>query len=64
MEKSIDRLKVIENIESNIKASKYNDKVEEGDPILTDDEREELIVNCDNLKKKWTNKGYCCKKCS
>lgn len=56
MEKSIDRLKVVENIEKNIKAGKFNDKVEEGDPILTAEEREELIVNCDNLKKKWKNK--------
>lgn len=56
MEKSVDRLKVVENIEKNIKAGKFNDKVEEGDPILTDEERETLIVNCDNLKKKWKNK--------
>ena len=48
MGKSVDRLKVVENIEKNINLGKYNDKVEEGDPILTEEEREELIVKCDN----------------
>ena len=56
MEKSIDRLKVIDNIEKNIKEKKFNDKVEENDPFMTEEERRELILDFDNLKTKWRNK--------
>ena len=56
MEKSIDRLKVIDNIEKNITEKKFNDKVEENDPFMTEEERRELILDFDNLKTKWRNK--------
>lgn len=56
MEKSIDRLEVIDNIEKNILENRFNDKVEIGDPILTEEERQKLILKFDSLKKKWMNK--------
>lgn len=56
MEKSIDRLEVIDNIEKNILENRFNDKVEIDDPILTEEERQKLILKFDSLKKKWMNK--------
>lgn len=56
MEKSIDRLEVIDNIEKNILENRFNDKVEISDPILTEEERQKLILKFDSLKKKWMNK--------
>ena len=45
-----DRLKVIENIKIAIEEGNFNKKVEEGDPVLTVKQREEMISNFDNLK--------------
>lgn len=56
MEKNVERLKVIENIEKNVLENRFNDKVEEGDPTLTEEERQKIILNFDCLKKKWMNK--------
>ena len=40
MEKSQDRLKVIENIRSAIENGKLNSKVEEGDPFVSQEDRD------------------------
>lgn len=45
------RLKVIENIKTAIEEGNLNKKVEEGDPILTEEQRVELISKFDNLKE-------------
>ncbi len=45
-----ERLKVIENIKIAISEGNLNKKVEEGDPVLTSEQREEIISNFDNLK--------------
>ncbi len=50
------RLKVIENIENAIKENNLNRKVEEGDPVLTPEDRRNIIVNFDILKKKYSNR--------
>ena len=51
------RLKVIENIKLAVKENNFNKKVEEGDPVLTDEQREEIIVKFDNLKRGMSNKA-------
>ena len=56
MEKAPDRLKVIENIKMRIKEGNLNGKVEEGDPVVTQEQREEVIFKFDLLKKKFSNK--------
>ncbi|MGN1013198.1 MAG: lysophospholipid acyltransferase family protein [Clostridia bacterium] len=56
MEKSQDRLKVIENIRSAIENGKLNSKVEEGDPFVSQEDREKVILNYDTKKKKIRNK--------
>ena len=56
MKKSEDRIRVIENIKRNIEHKKFNAKAEEGDPIMTEEQRQEVIMNFDLLRKKTTNK--------
>lgn len=56
MEKSEERLKVIQNIENAVNNNMLNSKVELGDPIITKDEREKVILNYDTKKKKIKNK--------
>lgn len=56
MEKAQDRLKVIENIKKRIEEGNLNGKVEEGDPIVTQEQREQVIFKYDLLKKKFTHK--------
>lgn len=56
MEKSKDRLNVIENIRKSIEASNFNAKVEEGDPIVSNEDREKVILNYDTKKRKIRNK--------
>lgn len=56
MEKNQERLKVIENIKNAVKEEDFNRKVELGDPVMTEEQREKLILNYDSLKKKFKNK--------
>lgn len=56
MEKSQDRLIVIENIRRAIKENNLNAKVEEGDPVVSQSDREKVILNYDTKKKKIKNK--------
>lgn len=50
------RLKVVENIKFAVEEGNLNKKVEEGDPVLTDEQRDEIIAKFDNLKEKLQNK--------
>ena len=45
MEKNEERLKVIDNIEKAIEEGDLNRKVELGDPVITQEEREFFVVN-------------------
>ena len=56
MEKSQDRLIVIENIKRAIEENNLNAKVEEGDPVVSQSDREKVILNYDTKKKKIKNK--------
>lgn len=56
MEKSEDRLKVIENIKTAILNGELNSKVEEGDPLVSPEDRQKVILNYDSKKKKIMNK--------
>lgn len=56
MSKNESRLKVISNIENAIKDKDFNRKVEEGDPVVTEADREKYILNFDILRKKRTNR--------
>ena len=56
MEKNPERLRVIENIKKNIKDGNLNGKVEEGDPVVTEEQRENVILPFDLLKEKPINK--------
>lgn len=56
MEKNKDRLSVIENIKRAVQEKKFNAKVEEGDPVITQEDREKVILNYDTNKKKIKNK--------
>lgn len=56
MEKSKERLKVIENIKEAVNKKEFNLKVEEGDPIISQEDREKVIINYDTNKKKIRNK--------
>ena len=56
MEKSKERLKVIENIKRAVHEKNFNAKVEEGDPVITQEDREKVILNYDTNKKKIKNK--------
>lgn len=50
------RVKVIENIKLAIEEGNLNKKVEEGDPVLTEEQREEIIAKFDNLKERLQNR--------
>lgn len=56
MEKNKERLKVIENIKEAIENNNFNAKVEEGDPIISQEDREKVIINYDTNKKRLKNK--------
>ncbi|MBQ9267809.1 MAG: 1-acyl-sn-glycerol-3-phosphate acyltransferase [Clostridia bacterium] len=56
MAKDEERLKVIQNIKKSAESGNFNSKVELGDPVITDELREQVIVNFDTLKKKIKNK--------
>ena len=52
MEKSQDRLEVINNIKKAVESNELNSKVELGDPFVTKEDREKVILNYDTKKKK------------
>ena len=51
MKKSAERLVVIENIKNNIKNGCFNDKVETGDHIVTEEERQNVVMKFDTLRE-------------
>lgn len=55
MKKSGDRLLVIENIKKLVEEKKFNNKVELGDHIVTDDERKNIVMKFDTLREKPMN---------
>lgn len=55
MEKNKDRLIVIENIKKCVKLNQFNSKVEVGDHIVTNEEREEIVRNFDTLRENKKN---------
>jgi len=59
MEKDEQRLKVIENIKKNIKNGRLNDKVELNDPIVTEEQRKEIVIPFDIRHKKLSSKIKC-----
>ena len=56
MEKSEERLKVIDNIKIAVDDNEFNRKVELGDPVITQEQREKKILHYDSLKKNIVNK--------
>ena len=56
MEKDIERLKVIDNIKSNIKENKLNSKVEINDETITEEDRKRVVYKFDILRKNPINK--------
>ncbi len=56
MEKDSVRLQVIDNIQKAVNDGDFNRKVELGDPVITTQEREKVILNYDILKKKISKK--------
>ena len=56
MEKNKERLQVIENIKEAANNGKFDSKVELNDPVITEEQRQERIVNFDNLRKNPINK--------
>ena len=57
MEKNRERLQVIENIRKAVENKNFNSKVELHDHIVTDEEREKVILKYDSRKKKIRNKA-------
>ena len=57
MEKDKEKLQIIENIKKSIENKNYNAKVELHDHIVTDEERENIILKYDGRKKKIKNKA-------
>ena len=51
MEKSKDRLEVINNIKKAVESNELNSKVELGDPFVTKEDREKVILNYDTMSK-------------
>lgn len=49
------RLRIIENIKKAVSENDLNRKVEEGDPIVTEEQRKEVILDFDILRKKVKN---------
>ena len=56
MKKDKSRLRVVKNIEKAINENDFNRKVEESDPIMTDEKRKKYILKFDILKKNPINK--------
>ena len=47
MEKDKERLAVIENIKKAVSNKTFNVKVENDDPVVTDEQREDIVLNYD-----------------
>jgi len=64
MEKNKERLLVIENIKKLIKENRFNDKVELGDHVVTEEERKNVVMKFDTLREKKINnaKRYAARK--
>lgn len=56
MEKDKERLKVIENIKKNIREGRLNDKVELNDPIVTEEQRQNVVLQFDIMHEKKSSK--------
>lgn len=56
MEKDKERLKVIENIKRNIENNRLNDKVELNDPIVTEEQRQNVVLQFDIMHEKKSTK--------
>ena len=56
MEKDKERLKVIENIKKNIENNRLNDKVELNDPIVTEEQRQNVVLQFDIMHEKKSTK--------
>lgn len=52
---SEDRLVAIDNIKKMVKLNKFNSKVEAGDHIVTEEERENIVLNFDTLRENSMN---------
>ena len=57
MEKSKERLQVIENIKKAIENGEFHKKVELGDHVVTDEERENIVMKFDTLRTNKINKA-------
>ena len=57
MEKNKERLQVIENIRKAVENKEFNSKVELHDHVVTNEEREKVILKYDSRKKKLRNKA-------
>ncbi len=57
MKKDEEKLKIIENIRNAVENENFNSKVEIHDHIVTNEEREKVILKYDNRKKKLRNRA-------
>ena len=57
MEKSKERLQVIENIKKSLENGEFHNKVELGDHVVTDEERENIVMKFDTLRTNKINKA-------
>ena len=55
IKKNIERIKVIDNIKKSIENNQFNNKVEFGDHIVSQDERENIVMKFDILREKKSN---------
>lgn len=56
MEKNEDRVHVIENIKKSVENGNFNSRVELGDHVVTEEERQNVVMKFDTLRKKPINK--------
>lgn len=56
MKKDEERLKVIDNIKTNVKNKEFDKKVELNDPSINEEQRKSKVVPFDNLRRKPINK--------
>ena len=56
IEKNVERIKVIDNIKKSIENNQFNNKVEFGDHIVSQEERQNVVMEFDTLREKKSNK--------
>lgn len=56
IKKSAERIKVIDNIKKSIKNNQFNNKVELGDHVVSQEERQNIVMEFDTLREKASNK--------